>query len=90
MANGDQSTGKGTVAAVIAAVAAILVAVFGNFQNIFKSDDPKGGAVTTTASPRSTQSETRPDIKAESGSVVITNSSAGRDISVNTDKEQKK
>lgn len=89
MATGDQQTGKGTIAAVIAAIAAILVAVFGNFQNIFGGGSSSKSPYTSAANPTDPQATARPSIKTESGAVVIIDSSAGRDITVNADKEQK-
>lgn len=90
MAKGDQAQGKGIIAAVIAAIAAILVAVFDNFQNIFKGDDGVRSRPTLTTSQTDSQAAMRPEIKAEGGSVVITGSSAGGDITVNANKEQSK
>jgi hypothetical protein len=87
---GDQPQGKGIIAAVIAAVAAILVAVFGNFQNIFKGDDAVTNRPSLTTSQTDSQATMRPEIKVEGGSVVIAGSFAGRDITVNADKEQQK
>lgn len=86
MATGEQPSNKGVAAAIIAALAAILVAVFGNFQNIFGGEDlPKTAA---KSAPSTTASA--PSIQASTGAVVITNSSAGRDIKIDTNGEQKK
>jgi len=77
MATGDQTGGKGTIAAIIAAIAAVLVAIFGNFQNIVGDNQPKA-----SSPPNPNAATTQPNIKAEDGSVVINNSTAGRDITV--------
>lgn len=86
MATGDQPTSKGAVAAVVAAIAAVLVAIVGNFQNIFGEKAPKPpnpGPNAATSQPTG-----RPEIKAEDGSVVINNSTTGRDITVGKDSKK--
>lgn len=88
MATSEQPSNKGILAAIIAAIAAILVALFGNFQNIFKEDVPQKATKRETAAPAPAAA---PDnIQAGSGAVVITNSTAGRDIQVNANADGKK
>lgn len=86
MATGEQASNKGVAAAIIAAVAAILVAVFGNFQNIFDGDGPSKSVPKNA--PLATASV--PSIQASTGAVVVTNSSAGGDIKIDANGEQKK
>lgn len=83
MTSGEQSASKGILAAVIAAIAAILVALFANFQNIF------GGAETPRSTP-SVNATPPTDIRADHDAIVITGSSAGRDIGVNTKSDPKR